>query len=97
MLSSDYKDFKVIYNNYRDDHVIFQNLIQSPGLVRKNKDHLSVMLFPCANLSNKQRKIIDEYLGGMNKSFNINLPHNVNNLSINLSKKESKLFAFSAR
>ena len=92
-----YKDFKVIYNNYRDDHVIFQNLIQSPGLVRKNKDHLSVMLFPCANLSNKQRKIIDEYLGGMNKSFNINLPHNVNNLSINLSKKESKLFAFSAR
>jgi len=52
-----------------------------------------VTLFPTANFPNKKRKTVEKYLDEINSSINVNLTHNINNFSIHLSKKESKLFA----
>ena len=56
------ESFKNLYNNYRDDHVIYRNLTQADGCINYGEYIVEVILFPTVQYAPKTRDIIDEYL-----------------------------------
>jgi len=64
--SMDY--FKRLYDNYRDDHVIFRNLLKSSGLILEQGKKIKVYLVPTVNYSPKIREIIKKTLEQINNT-----------------------------
>ena len=57
-----------MYNNFRDDHAYFRNVIQSDGIVQEEKDNVHVVLKPEAHLAPKSLSAIDNVLMNINKN-----------------------------
>ena len=85
--------FKEMYDNYRDDHVIFRCLTQSHGCVAFRQNVVEVTLFPTIGMQPKLKKIIETVLFQINE----NKPHMLDDsgriIQFKLGKKTSKLFA----
>ena len=64
------RDFRPLYNNYRDDHVIIRHLTQSPGIIKNCGGTIYVSLLPSMEFSKKKQKVIDEYLLKINEQIN---------------------------
>jgi chromosome segregation ATPase len=58
--------FKEMYNNYRDDHVLFRNLTRSNGLIRERGNTLEAILFPTPHYPRKIRAIVERLLEDIN-------------------------------
>jgi hypothetical protein len=58
--------FKEMYNNYRDDHVLFRNLTRSNGLLRAQGDRVEAILLPTPHYPRKIRTIIERLLEEIN-------------------------------
>jgi len=58
--------FKALYNNYRDDHVLFRNLTQAHGLLIEHPDQVEVILSPTPNYSPKLRAVVTAFLDQLN-------------------------------
>ncbi len=85
--------FKELYNNYRDDHVLFRNLTRSHGCIRLDDYFVHVVLFPTAHYQPKVRKIVETVLEQINAA-NPPMPDNSGRiLRFYLGKKEKNLFA----
>ncbi len=85
--------FKELYNNYRDDHVLFRNLTRSHGCICLKEDFVDVVLFPTAHYQPKLRKIVETILEQINAA---NPPMSDNSgriIRFSLGKKEKNLFA----
>ncbi|MCP4553735.1 MAG: hypothetical protein GY834_17220 [Bacteroidetes bacterium] len=63
-----FRPFRKLYNNFRDDHAYFRNIIQSDGTVEEEKDSLAVTLKPEAHLAPKLQIVIDNVLTEINKN-----------------------------
>ncbi len=60
--------FKKEYNNYRDDHVIFRNLLHSHGMIKFSQGKIKVLLCPTIQYPQKTREIIQNFLHQTNKN-----------------------------
>lgn len=58
--------FKEMYNNYRDDHVLFRNLTRSNGLVRDQGNTVEAILLPTPHYPRKIRTIVERLLEDIN-------------------------------
>jgi len=58
--------FKKAYNNYRDDHDQFRQLIQASGVLEVLPDQIVVHLMPRVNYPPQLRRIITAVLDGIN-------------------------------
>ena len=58
--------FKEMYDNYRDDHVLFRNLTHANGIMISNDDMVEVQLFPTAHYTPSLRNIVESLLGKLN-------------------------------
>lgn len=54
--------FKEMYNNYRDDHVLFRNLTRSNGLLRERGNSVEAILLPTPHYPPKIRTIVERLL-----------------------------------
>jgi hypothetical protein len=87
--------FKELYNNFRDDHVIFRNLIQSPGYLIEKDNIIEAYILPTKNYSDKLKRIIKKVLDDINK-LNPQLPYNSGKkFRLFLGKKEGFKLAIS--
>jgi hypothetical protein len=60
------RPFKKAYNNYRDDHDQFRQLIQASGVLEVLPDQIVVQLMPRVNYPPQLRRIITVVLDGIN-------------------------------
>lgn len=60
--------FKEMYDNNRDDHVMFRNLTRSYGAVIQSRDKVEVVLSPTACYQKKTRSAVIDYLEKLNKT-----------------------------
>ena len=58
--------FKEMYNNYRDDHVLFRSLTRSNGLLRQRGDTVEIILLPTPHYPPKIRAIVESLLNDLN-------------------------------
>ena len=87
------KQFIKMYDNFRDDHVIFRNLSQSHGCIMLDKENVRVLLYPTIRYSPKIKQIIKEFLDIINSQNNV-LPDNSNRkITISLLEENSIVFA----
>jgi transposase len=85
--------FKELYNNYRDDHVIFRNLTRSHGCILFGKNEVEVLLYPTAHYQPKVHKIMELYLQQINESNPVLPDGSGRTIFFKLAKKSNKLFA----
>lgn len=89
--------FKQLYDNYRDDHVLFRNLTRAHGCIRLGERYVDVTLFPTAHYQPKVRRIIETVLNKINEE-NPRLPDGSERIiRFSLGKKENKLFTVTAK
>lgn len=87
------KPFKKLYNNYRDDHVLFRNLTQSAGVLRQTPDIVEVTLLPTPHYPPKTQRIIQRILQDLNAT-NPQMPDGSGRqLNFHLGTKEDFQFA----
>ena len=89
------RDFRPLYNNYRDDHVIIRHLTQSPGIIENCGGTLYVSLLPSMEFSKKKQKVINEYLLKINEQ--INQSHSKTDQLITLRIHETGIDKFKIR
>lgn len=76
--------FKKLYNNYRDDHLIYRNLISCNGFISFENEMIQIKLCPEMELQPKVKVILDQIIQNINqlnptipnggtKSFNLSL------------------------
>ena len=58
--------FKKLYNNYRDDHVLFRNITRSHGCIRIEGNVVEVVLFPTVLYQPKVYKIVETIIDEIN-------------------------------
>jgi len=91
--------FKNLYNNYRDDHVIYRNLTQADGCIHYGENIVKVILFPTAQYSPKIRSVVNKYLhllnysspimpDGSNRKIVFSLANQENIIAIQKGKKQ---------
>lgn len=80
--------FKEAYDNYRDDHVIFRNLTQSPGLLTQTGTELKATLHPTAHHPPALRELIEELLEQINQTGLILPDGSGRTVRLELGKKE---------
>ena len=56
------KDFRTIYNNYRDDHDIFRTMTEAPGSIRIEGRNVIIRLWPPAEYAIAEKERIDAFL-----------------------------------
>ncbi len=54
IFSQPFNIFRPIYNDYRDDHVVFRQLSRSAGIVIKQADHITIYLTPALHRQPRQ-------------------------------------------
>ncbi|MBC8457744.1 MAG: hypothetical protein H8D67_07105 [Deltaproteobacteria bacterium] len=60
--------FKRMYDNYRDDHVLFRNLTHAHGLILQQSDSVEAVLYPTAHYPPKLRRIVEVLLDQINET-----------------------------
>lgn len=60
------KPFKELYDNYRDDHVLFRNLTQAHGVLIDRGNEAEVLLYPTVNYAPKVARIVNGFLEQLN-------------------------------
>jgi len=58
--------YQALYNNYRDDHVLFRNLTQAHGVLIEHPNQVEVILSPTPNYSPKLRAVVTAFLDQLN-------------------------------
>jgi len=79
--------FKELYDNYRDDHVLFRNLAHSHGVLIERGDEVDVVLHPTANYPPKVRRIVDAFLDQLNAAAPLMPDGSSRRLRFRLAKK----------
>lgn len=95
-----YKEIQVfnkLYHNYRDDHVVFRNLIQSSGIIEKKESMTNIYMMPTMNCSPNLKQIITKIFGIRNESTQIMPDGSDTNFNIFLAEKEGIDIAISNR
>lgn len=59
--------FKIDYDNYRDDHVLFRSLTKSGGVIEADEKSVTCHLLPEPDYPPAIRSLLDKYLRGWNK------------------------------
>lgn len=85
--------FVQIYDNYRDDHVVFRNLTRCHGFIHFGNDIVEVMLYPTMCYQPKIRGHIERLLAGINENKPIMPDGSKRIIRFSLREKASKLFA----
>ncbi len=62
------EQFKILYDNYRDDHVMFRNFIDADGFILYGEEIVDVILCPTAQYPPNKRYIFEKFLGNINKA-----------------------------
>lgn len=63
-----FQNFKIAYDNFRDDHNYFRNLSHADGVMKISEEVVEIKLFPAAYLEPKIKKIMEEYLEQISKT-----------------------------
>lgn len=93
MFYEGFKQFKEMYDNYRDDHVVFRNLTRALGGVSFGEQVVDVVLYPTMNYQSKTKKVIEQLLENINKTIP-SMPDGSNRiLKFSLGQKANKLFS----
>ena len=88
--------FKKLYNNFRDDHVLFRNLTRAHGLlVTKTDGTIEVQLFPTAHHSPALRKIVESVLDKINQLHPQMPDGSMRSITFRLGQKEGLKVAIS--
>ena len=80
--------FKKSYDNYRDDHVLFRNLTQAPGLLATTGSELKATLYPTAPQPPARRKLIEKLFEQTNRTGLILPDGSGRPILLELGKKE---------
>ncbi len=80
--------FKELYNNYRDDHVLFRNLTQAPGVLIERGDEVEVVLYPTPNYAPKVESIVKQFLADLTATGLLMPDGSGRRLSFRLGDKE---------
>ena len=70
-----FSSFRELYDNYRDDHVLFRNLIQSNGIIHEDGDVVNVILISTAHHQPKLKNIFKTILELINQNEPV-MPNN---------------------
>ena len=88
--------FKRLYDNFRDDHVLFRNLTRAHGLlVTKADGTIEVLLFPTAHHSPALRKIVETVLDEFNQLHPKMPDGSLRSIAFRLGQKEGLKLAIS--
>jgi hypothetical protein len=88
-----FEPFRELYNNYRDDHVVFRNLTKSHGILISKEKEVEIILFPTICYQPKIRNIIEKILEEINQT-NPKIPDgSKRKIIFKLGQKLSKLSA----
>lgn len=92
-----FEPFRLDYNNYRDDLMIFRELSRAHGMIRKNKyGNLDIDLHTIMELTPKMRKVFNNILNNINAQ-DIVMPNcNETKISLKLNENIDSFFAFSS-
>ena len=63
-------DFRPLYDNLRDDHVILRTLIKAPGRVRAQNGTLMIELFPEADFNEKTVNAVKIFIAASETKIN---------------------------
>jgi len=58
--------FKTLYDNYRDDHTLFRNLTQAPGVLIEEGGQVHVLLYPTTNYAPRTERTVNTFLDQLN-------------------------------
>ena len=87
------KPFKLDYNNFRDDHVIFRNLTCANGKISFANDEINVELFPSMHHRPGIRKIIEDIMQKINQKNPVSIDGSGRKINLKLGGKSDSLFA----
>lgn len=85
--------FKALYDNYRDDHMLFRNLTRSHGCASFGEKEVEVALYPTAQYQPKVRRIMETYLQQVNEREPVMPDGSGRTIRFKLGEKTRKLFA----
>jgi hypothetical protein len=85
--------FREMYDNYRDDHVIFRNLTRAHGLLVFGPDKVSVTLYPTMQYPPRLHRLVATSLQAINQAQFPMPDGSTRTIHFALSQKTSKLFA----
>jgi len=63
-------EFRPLYNNYRDDHFIAQELTRSSGIIHKRDGMAHLLLMPTMQFQPATREIVQGFLARMSRQIN---------------------------
>ncbi|MEA2096440.1 MAG: hypothetical protein U9P73_07085 [Candidatus Cloacimonadota bacterium] len=92
MFYEGFKPFKEMYDNYRDDHIIFRNLTRSLGGISFGEKEIDVVLYPTMNYPKKTKEIIEQLLENINTTLPCMPDGSGRILRFSLGQKANKLF-----
>jgi len=64
------KEFRPLYNNYRDDHFIVRELTRSSGIIHKREGMAHILLMPTMQFQPATREITQTFLARISRQIN---------------------------
>lgn len=86
--------FKELYNNYRDDHVLFRNLVRSHGNIEWDEENMFINIIPTMEIEPKVRNCFSQILAKTNEMNPVLLNNSNQHFQLEITKKVYPFFAF---
>jgi hypothetical protein len=63
-----FENFRVAYDNFRDDHEYFRNLTHADGIYKESHESIEIIIYPHAHLEPKMKNIIKTILADLTQN-----------------------------
>jgi hypothetical protein len=82
-------EFRPLYNNYRDDHVIVRELTRSAGIIQQREGIVHILLIPTMEFQPATRSIVQNFLAVISQQINQHFASRHTPIQIQLLNEES--------
>jgi transposase len=82
-------EFRPLYNNYRDDHVIVRELTRSAGIIQQREGLAHILLIPTMEFQPATRSIVQDFLARISQQINQHFASRSMPIKIQLLNEES--------
>jgi len=82
-------EFRPLYNNYRDDHVIVRELTRASGIIEQRDGIANILLMPTMEFQPATRKIVQEFLARTSERINEHFAERYMPIHIQLLNEDS--------
>ncbi len=89
-----FEEFKSEYNDFRDDLLIFRNIIRANGIIKIREKYLEINLIPEMELTPKMKRVLNKIISRLNQE-NLKMPDGSDRkIQIKCGNKKEPLFVF---